>query len=249
MKKDENSPDGVQHAVVEFGSESAAKTALLLTHALIVDRPITVDVFTGQVQVQVSPSAQAAQTAVAEQAAKPYDVADDERSKTSVVVSLMAAGYVVGTEALQKAKDLDEKHMISLQLKVGAEMLKAKAHELDQQYHISEKAQALKNAAEAKAKSVDEKYHITEKATMLKDTAAAGAASLAQKAQQNETVQKGVAVLAAVGASIKQKVQEVKDETLKVAAEKQQAAAASTVTSTTAEETAAPAVAAPANPQ
>jgi hypothetical protein len=38
----DSSNDGAQEAVVIFETDSAAKTALLLTNALIVDRPITV---------------------------------------------------------------------------------------------------------------------------------------------------------------------------------------------------------------
>ena len=47
---------------------------------------------------------------------KEFHVADSQRSKTSVVASLAAAGYTVGEDALTKAKAYDEKHMITLQV-------------------------------------------------------------------------------------------------------------------------------------
>lgn len=102
---------------------------------------------------------------------KPFDVADSERvcllkhifffqnfffqSKTSVIASLLAAGYGVGTDTLTKAKEYDDKHMITLSLQqglfgiffflshwplvnAGAEKVKARALEIDEQYKISE---------------------------------------------------------------------------------------------------------------
>ena len=51
MRSDPASSDGGQVAIVEFETDSAARTALLLSNALIVDRPITVQAFTGSVDL------------------------------------------------------------------------------------------------------------------------------------------------------------------------------------------------------
>ena len=72
-----------------------------------------------------------------------------------MVASMLAAGYILGTDSVSQARDFDgnylllvlffvnyfliysiEKHMISLQIKVGAEQVKAKANELDQALRI-----------------------------------------------------------------------------------------------------------------
>lgn len=71
--------------------------------------------------------------------------------------------------------------MISLQLKVGAEQIKAKANEVDKALHISETATAIKTGVVEKAKEVDEKLHITEKVDAAVTAAKTQANALAAK--------------------------------------------------------------------
>eukprot|EP01118_Nematostelium_gracile_P012679 TRINITY_DN4665_c0_g1_i1.p1 TRINITY_DN4665_c0_g1~~TRINITY_DN4665_c0_g1_i1.p1 ORF type:complete len:306 (+),score=111.31 TRINITY_DN4665_c0_g1_i1:53-919(+) len=178
------------HAVVEFETESAAKTALLLTNALIVDRPISVVSYNSDQPEPTSPG-----TPVAQEKITHRDfggVPDSERSKTSVLASLVASGYVLAQDALQKAKTYDDEHNITLQLKVGVEQLKVKAHEIDQQYKISEKAADLKKQATEKAQKLDADYHISEKANAAAESAKANVFAAAAKAQENPTVKSGV---------------------------------------------------------
>jgi len=203
--------EGFQEAVVVFETDSAAKTALLLTNALIVDRPITVVPHTGasdELEGQVSQSDQP----ITE---RPHVVPDGERTKTSVVASLLAAGYVLGTDTIGKARDLDEKHMISLQLKVGAEQIKAKANEIDKQLHISETATAIKTGVVEKAREVDEKLHISEKVGAAAEATKIQANALIAKANENETIAKGVGILKSVGNNIQNSFQSFRDETSK----------------------------------
>jgi len=213
-------------AVVEFETESAAKTALLLTNALIVDRPITVSSFPPkEVQVQqVAPVG----TPVPPEKIIHRDfggVHDDDRSKTSVVASMLASGYVLATDALAKAKHYDDEHNITLQLKVGVEQLKVKAHELDQTYGISEKAAAVKLQATEKAKQMDEEYKISEKASNAADKVKATATTVASKAQENQTINSAVESVKTgwqtVTTSVQGIYQEYKDQTQRAIEEKQ----------------------------
>jgi len=210
--------EGSQEAVVVFESDSAAKTALLLTNALIVDRPITVVPYfpaAGEENAEaVSPAAAITQ--------RSHSVPDAERTKTSVIASMIAAGYVLGSDTIGKARDLDDKHMITLQLKVGAEQIKAKANEIDRQLHISETATAIKTGVVEKAKEVDEKLHITEKVGAAANAAKQQATALAAKANENETIAKGVGFLKTVGDSISNSFQSFKEETGKAIDEKMQ---------------------------
>lgn len=210
-------PSGdVQEAVVFFETDSAAKTALLLTNALIVDRPINV--------VPHSPAAEGAPvfeaSAPEEQAditQRPQVAPDSERTKTSVIASMLAAGYVLGADAATKAREVDEKHMISLQLKVGAEQIKAKANEIDNRLHITETATTIKNVAVEKAREVDGKLGITEKATVAAAVAKGAAGAVADKVSSNETFAKGYSAFKSVTSSVATAVsgqyQEVKEET------------------------------------
>jgi len=228
LRREATSADGAQEAVVVFETDSAAKTALLLTNALIVDRPITVVPYTPSPTELSSISGEERPPETEENiTTRPQTVPDSERSKTSVVASLLAAGYVLGSDSIGKARDLDEKHMISLQIKVGAEQIKAKANEIDRQLHITETATAIKTAAFEKAKEVDEKYQITQKVGNAAEMAKQQVSAIATKANENETVAKGVNAVKAVGSAIQQSVQNLKEETLKAVDEKKQAKEAS----------------------
>jgi hypothetical protein len=210
--------EGSLEAIVVFESESAAKTALLLTNALIVDRPITVvPYFPAGGEEAVGVTVEAGQPVITERA---YAAPDAERTKTSVVASMVAAGYVLGSDTIQKARDLDDKHMISLQFKVGAEQIKAKANEIDKQLHISETAAAIKTGVVEKAKVVDAQLGISEKVGAAASAAKLQATALAAKANENETVAKGVGFLKAVGDTISTSFQSFKDETSKAIDEK-----------------------------
>jgi len=208
---------GVQEAVVVFETDSAAKTALLLTNALIVDRPITVVSYVAKADEPQVPVEAAPQAVITE---RQHAVPDAERTKTSVIASLVAAGYVLGSDTIQKARDIDEKHMISLQLNVAAEQIKAKANEVDKALHISETATAIKTGVVEKAKEVDGKLHLTEKVDAAVTAAKFQANAFAAKAQENETIAKGVGLLKAVGNNIQNQIQSFKDETSKAIDEK-----------------------------
>jgi len=200
-----------------FETDSAAKTALLLTNALIVDRPITVVSHSGGAEPEVVQATTGEQVSITD---RNHTVPDAERTKTSVMASLIAAGYVLGADTISKARDLDEKHMFSLQLKVGAEQIKAKANEIDKQLHISETATAIKTGVVEKAKEVDEKLHISEKVGAAATVAKQQASAFAAKANENETIAKGVGILRAVGDTIQNSFNNFKDETNKAIDEK-----------------------------
>jgi len=211
-------------AVVEFETESASRTALLLTNALIVDRPITVTSYPpkGETSIPESPG-----TPVSKEHIQNRDfggVNDDERTKTSVIASMIASGYVLASDALAKAKQYDDEHNISLQIKVGVEQLKVKAHEIDQTYGISEKATAVKQQAAEKAKKIDEEYKISEKASTAASSVKATAMQASAKAQENPTIKSGVETVKSGWASMTQSVtgmyNDYKEQTAKAIEEK-----------------------------
>lgn len=224
-------------AVVEFGTESAAKTALLLTNALIVDRPIQVTPYPPKDAEKKSDQQvlQPPGTPVPSENITQRDFGgahDDERSKTSVVASMIASGYVLASDALHKAKQYDEEHNITLQLKVGMEQLKVKAHEVDQTYGISEKAASVKHSAEEKAKKLNEDYKITEKASAAAEKVKSTAGAVAAKAQENPTVVQAVGTVKSGWQTVTNSVsgfyQEFQEQTAKAIEEKKKERAAKT---------------------
>lgn len=111
-----------------FETDSAAKTALLLTNALIVDRPITVvpHVPSSETDAQVEQTTEAQ----ADITNREFTAPDHERvcthsivvhryntsctiylfysqSKTSVIASLLAAGYILGDNTATQAREFD----------------------------------------------------------------------------------------------------------------------------------------------
>lgn len=234
LKKEEQ---GTQSAVVQFETESASKTALLLTNALIVDRPIIVAPINApkqQTQTEVNTSTNNNQpeihtpgTPVPESNITQRDfggVTDENRSKTSVVASLLAAGYVLADDALNAAKEIDEKNSISLNVKVAVEQLKVKAHEIDKQYGISEKATSIKNQVSEKAKQLDQEYKISELVTgaakSVQQTVSNTTQAAVNKAQQYTSVQHGVETVKTQANKVNSLVDEIKAETNKQIEEK-----------------------------
>jgi len=195
-------------AVIQFDTESAAKTALLLTNALIVDRPITVSALATPSSGSASPDTPviAAEevhgTPVAQDniSQKNFNgVSDEDRSKTSVIVSLLAAGYTLAENALEKAKEVDERNNFSARAKVVVDQMVVKAHEIDVQYGITDKANAAVAAVISTAQNLDTQYGISDKTASavaaLKSGAQVGldtAQSGINMAQENPTIKKGV---------------------------------------------------------
>jgi len=207
------SADSAQEAVVVFETDSAAKTALLLTNALIVDRPITVVPHVPSVSdLEADPAVDITN--------RNHTAPDADRTKTSVVASMIAAGYHLGADAVGRARELDEKHLISVQLKVGADQIKAKASEIDTKLHISETASFVKDAAVAKAQEVDASLHITATVGAAADAVKYQANALATKVNENEMVSKGLGYVQAVGQNIQKQFQTLKEETDRAIEEK-----------------------------
>ncbi|KAM9994702.1 hypothetical protein ACTFIY_000901 [Dictyostelium cf. discoideum] len=227
-----------QQAIVVFESESAAKTALLLTNALIVDKVIQVVQFTPELEFDLTQQFSQQQqfnNLSGEQQQQPqqyvsqsqedivnreHSVPDNERSKTSVVASIIAAGYSVGQDAAIKARQVDEEHMISLKLKVGAEAVKAKANEIDNNLHISESAAAIKGAVVERANALDERFQISGFFKSASDMISQQASNLMKAAEENSTVSPIVNKVSSFGTFIKQEVQQIQTETSQAIDEK-----------------------------
>jgi len=206
-------------AVIQFETESAAKTALLLTNALIVDRPISVLPYVGPaVPAQVEPSSPVPEFGTPVDGSKITqrdfgNVSDDQRSKTSVVASLLAAGYTLANDALDKAKDFDHKHSFSQKAQHAVDVVKVKAQEIDTQYGITNKANAMMNSIETTAKKIDSELHLSERANQAAQAIKQTAQSGLQKAQENPTVKKGVESMKNTAQKVTQTYNDVKEQT------------------------------------
>jgi len=230
LKKEEGKD--TSSAVIQFETESAAKTALLLTNALIVDRPITVTAYvqsststpsdsSSETPAPVSAETQGTPVEAANISQKDFGgVADEDRSKTSVIASLLAAGYTLAKDALAEAKAVDERNNFSARAQIVVDQMVVKAKQIDDQYKISEKANTAVTYVNDTAHNLNEKYGITEKASAavatLGSAAQVGIELTKQgidKAQENATVKKGVDTVKSSAAAVSDKINEISSQT------------------------------------
>lgn len=155
---------GPKEAIVTFETDSAAKTALLLTNAMIIDRPISVTLF--QPETTQNQPTQTLETQDQRNITNiNHQVPDHQRSKTSTVASLIAAGYTLGSDALHKAKEYDDQHGVSTTIINSAQGIISKASEIDQQYQVSTHIGNVASAVWAGAKEIDNQMNITQTAS------------------------------------------------------------------------------------
>jgi hypothetical protein len=136
--------------LIHFERESAAKTAVLLSNALIDDSHIAVAPYFES----------AAPTADKEE----EETTQEGKPKTKIFAELLAHGYIIQDQVVAKGLEYDKKYAVQSRVTSYLSGLQAhakqlddkyriwgKALELDQKYKIQEKAQATFNAAHAKA--------------------------------------------------------------------------------------------------
>ncbi|XP_050234621.1 binding partner of ACD11 1-like [Mercurialis annua] len=153
-----------QIAYVTFNDKQGAETAVLLSGATIIDLPVTV---TLDPDYELPPAAFAPS---ATQNKTPGGAESALRKAEDVVTSMLAKGYILGKDAVNKAKTLDEKHqltstasakVVSLDKKIGftdkisagTTIVGDKVREVDQKFQVSEKTKTAYAAAEQKVSS------------------------------------------------------------------------------------------------
>lgn len=153
-------------AYVDFTSDKAASTALLLTNALVNDVPIVVETWDlGAQTLKVVDDASPGGTGRA-----PID--PNNRTNASVIASVVVAGYKVGTSALDEAIALDRQmkitdtvvqaaHQLREQSSAGYKMLHDYLSEVDKQYGLSTAVQDWSARLQANLVSIDETLGVT----------------------------------------------------------------------------------------
>eukprot|EP01018_Ginkgo_biloba_P005863 Gb_03078 [translate_table: standard] len=161
--------EGCQVAYITFKDPQAVDTALLLSGATIVDQSVNifpVDDFQQQPealsQTGLSPSAK--ESSFAGGAGAAVNKAED------VVTSMLAKGFILGKDAMNKAKSFDEKHQLTAnatakvssfdkkiglteKINMGTSVVNDKVREMDHKFQVSEKTKSAFAAAEQKVNS------------------------------------------------------------------------------------------------
>ncbi|CAL9114233.1 unnamed protein product [Musa acuminata var. zebrina] len=141
-----------QVAYVTFKDSQGAETALLLTGAKICD--LVIDI-TPAVDYQLPA------TVLIPPASNDGDegaggIGSAVRKAENVVTTMLAKGFVLGKDALNKAKSFDEKHQLT-------STASAKVSDLDKRMGLSEKISMGTAAVNEKVMEMDQKYQVSEK--------------------------------------------------------------------------------------
>ncbi|XWS42866.1 hypothetical protein CRYUN_Cryun16bG0051400 [Craigia yunnanensis] len=142
-----------QVAYVAFKDPQGAETAVLLSGATIVDQSVTIELapdYKTLATASATPSPQATENKSAGQTESAVQKAED------VVSSMLARGFILGKDAVNKAKAFDEKHQFT-------STATAKVASLDQKIGFTEKISAGTTMVNDKVREMDQKFQVSEK--------------------------------------------------------------------------------------
>ncbi|KAF9930560.1 hypothetical protein FBU30_000349 [Linnemannia zychae] len=122
-----------QVALVLFERESAAKTACMLTNAMIVNSQISVKPYF-------------------EESNDADHTAQENKPKATVLAEILAAGYTLQDQIIEKGLEFDAKYGFVGKIQAYVEAAKAQAKNLDEKFHVT-----------AKATELDHKYHVQDR--------------------------------------------------------------------------------------
>lgn len=139
-----------QIAFVTFKDPQGAETAVLLSGATIVDLSVNI---TLDPDYRLPPAALASSAA---EGKTPGGADSALRKAEDVVTSMLAKGFILGKDAVNKAKGFDEKHQLT-------STASAKVTSFDQKLGLSEKITAGASVVSGRVKEVDQKFQVSEK--------------------------------------------------------------------------------------
>ncbi|XP_068466008.1 binding partner of ACD11 1 [Phaseolus vulgaris] len=139
-----------QTAFVTFKDSQGAETAVLLSGATIVDLSVKIAL---DPDYKIPP---AALTSSATEGKTPGGAESALRKAEDVVTSMLAKGFILGKDAVNKAKTLDDKHQLT-------STASAKVTSFDQKLGLSEKISAGASVVSDRVREVDQKFQVSEK--------------------------------------------------------------------------------------
>ncbi|KAA8533468.1 hypothetical protein F0562_031098 [Nyssa sinensis] len=140
-----------QIAYVTFKDPQGAETAVLLSGATIVDQSVTIALAP---DYQLPAAASAPPTVTENKNAGGGGSAIQKAE--DVVSGMLAKGFILGKDAVNKAKSFDEKHQFT-------STATAKVVSLDQKIGLSEKISVGTTLVNDKVKEMDQKFQVSEK--------------------------------------------------------------------------------------
>ncbi|KAJ8448415.1 hypothetical protein Cgig2_022043 [Carnegiea gigantea] len=141
-------------AYVTFKDSQGADTAVLLTGATIREKVVTISL---EPEYQLPPEAFVPPPMNANAQSENLAGAQSAlRKAEDVVSSMLAKGFVLGKDAVNKAKSFDDKHKLT-------STASTRIASLDQKIGLTEKISMGTSAVNSKVKEMDQKFQVSEK--------------------------------------------------------------------------------------
>ncbi|XP_023533747.1 binding partner of ACD11 1-like [Cucurbita pepo subsp. pepo] len=153
MRKDN---ERSQIAFVTFKDPKGAETSILLSGATIVDQPVSIASAPDYSLPAVPASAPLPVSSPSAENAGSGTAGSAMQKAEDVVSSMLAKGFTLGKDALNRAKSFDQKHQLT-------STASSKVLSLDQKIGLSEKISVGTTVVNEKVKEMDEKFQVSEK--------------------------------------------------------------------------------------
>nr|KAJ0203935.1 hypothetical protein LSAT_V11C500267360 [Lactuca sativa] len=220
--KSEN--ERAQNAFVTFKEPQGAETAVLLSGATIVDQSVTTVLapkytlppFTTTLSDQQNTATGGQGVGGAESAVQKAE---------DVVSSMLAKGFILGKDAVNKAKLFDEKVQFT-------STVAAKAATIDQKIGLTEKINLGTTLVNEKVKEMDQKFQVSEKTKTAFATAEQTVSVVGSALMKNRYVLTGTAWVAGAFSRVTKAAGEVGQKTMEKVAVEEQAAGTGTTRTT-----------------
>ncbi|XP_042012538.1 binding partner of ACD11 1-like [Salvia splendens] len=200
-----------QSAYVTFNDAQGAETAVLLSGATIVDQSVTI-----ALEPNYTLPATAAAAATASQSDNAGGSVTAAAQKAEDVVSgMLAKGFILGKDALNRAKSFDERHQL-------ISTASAKVASLDQKIGLSEKITVGATIVNDKVKEVDQKFQVSEKTKTAFAAAEQTVSSAGTAIMKNRYILTGTSWVAGAFSRVQKAAGDVGQKTMEKVAEEEQ---------------------------
>lgn len=187
-----------QVAYVTFSNPEGAETAVLLSGAVVCGQSLTIALAPDHALPASAVSA--TQTSNAESGESGLRKAED------VVTGLLAKGFILGKDALNRAKSFDERHQLT-------STATAKVVSLDQKVGFTEKISAGTVIVNDKMKEMDEKFQVSEKTKSAISVAEQSVSSAGSAIMKNRYVLTGATWVTGAYSRVAKAAEEVGQKT------------------------------------
>jgi len=183
------SDNGTFDCYITFNSHAAISNALMLSGAKVNDSVILVTLSEDQ-EIKQSDYIVMNQENM---------LPADQRSKTSMIATLLAQGYKLKDDALTKAREFDSQQGVSSGIQNIAKDVSGKVEEIDQKFGISTRLIGVTDTITSAGREFDQQYNVT---GMTKSAITTGGETISNTANQvqeyissNENIQNGIEVV------------------------------------------------------